>query len=106
MQHGARLDVPSRPGGAAPIFWLGMFVEMARLYAHGGGDDSPIPLPLRDDLSNQAYQAALAWIIQEHPQALMATNARGTTALDLLLQRAPTGLINTAVVHLVAQANR
>lgn len=102
---GARLDQPAQRGGAAPIFWLGMFVEMKRSSSttHADDDSSPIPLPERDDLSPQAYEAALAWIIQHFPAALLATDHRGTTALERLLKRAPMGLIRTAIVHLVAE---
>lgn len=106
MQHGARLDCAGSSSGAAPIFWLGMFVEMKRIHGSSSNDNaagcgSPIPLPLFDDLSDASYEAAMAWVIQHNAAALLVTDHRGTTALERLLKRAPLGLIRTAIVNLV-----
>ena len=101
IQQGARLDTPTPRGGVTPVHWLGMFVEMKQM--HGAGVASPIPLPEHDDLTEESYEACLAWIIQHHRRALFVPDNRGVTALQRLLKRAPVGFIRTAIVHLLSE---
>ena len=103
MQQGARLDTPTRRGGATPVHWLGMYVEMKQIHQNDN-DGSPIPLPKKDILSEDCYESTLTWIIENHPQALFVPDSRGATALQRLLKRASLGFIRTAVVHLVAES--
>lgn len=103
ISQGARLDTRSKRGGATPVHWLGMFVEMKHI--HGSSTEtSLIPLPEYDDLTEESYEAALAWISQHYPPALFVPDNRGTTALQKLIHvRAPLGLIRTAVVQLLCK---
>eukprot|EP00977_Amphora_coffeiformis_P013843 scaffold3759_cov169-Amphora_coffeaeformis.AAC.6 len=98
IAQGARLDTKKERGGVAAVHWLGLYVEMKRIH---GSKASPIPLPEDDGLTEESYEAALAWIIQNHPQSIFVPDSKGTTALQKLLKRAPMGLIRTAFVQLL-----
>ena len=100
IAQGARLDTKTKRGGVTAVHWLGLCVEMKRLH---GNKASPIPLPEQDELTETSYEAALAWIIQNHTQALFVPDNKGTTALQRLLKGAPIGLIRTAFVQLLCK---
>lgn len=101
IAQGARLDAPSPRGGATAVHWLGMYVEMKQM--HQGV--SPIPLPDDEYLTEESYEAALAWIIRNFARAVFVPDNRGTTGLQRILKRARLGLLQTAVVELLAQCH-
>jgi len=100
LAQGARFDTKTKCGGLAAVHWLGLYVEMKQIH---GSEASPIPLPEQDNLTEESYEAALAWIIQHHPQAIFLPDSKGTTALQRFLKRAPMGLIRTAFVQLLGE---
>ena len=69
IAQGARFDMKTKREGLAAVHWLCLYVEMKRIH---GSKASPIPLQEQDDLAEESYEAALAWIIQNHPQAICA----------------------------------